>query len=335
MKLLILTQTVDTQNPVLGFFHRWIEEFAKHAELVTVICLKEGEHNLPQNVKVLSLGKEKGASRLKYIWNFYRHIFQERKNYDSVFVHMNQEYILLGGVFWKILGKKIYMWRNHYDGSFLTNIAAIFCRKIFCTSKHSYTAKFQKTQLMPVGVDTEQFYPDTKVERVERSVLFLSRIAPSKRVEWLIEALKNLHKEGITFTATIVGSPLPEDEIYHTKLQSSVDALGLSEQICFRDAVPHELTPDIYGAHEIFVNTSRSGMFDKTLFEASACGCRVIASSKDFADLAGQESYFGSVDGLTNRLREHLKVPQRSTVPPFVAKHSLTTLVNSLVAALK
>lgn len=62
MKLLIITQTVNTEDPVLGFFVRWIEEFAKHAETVEVICLKEGSHAfLPSNVRVYSLGKKRGA----------------------------------------------------------------------------------------------------------------------------------------------------------------------------------------------------------------------------------------------------------------------------------
>src|SRR3989344_6741688 len=57
MRLLIVTQKVDKNDPVLGFFHRWIEKFAKNFERVTVICLGKGEYNLPANVKVLSLGK--------------------------------------------------------------------------------------------------------------------------------------------------------------------------------------------------------------------------------------------------------------------------------------
>ena len=60
MKLLITTQAVDTDDPVLGFFVRWIEEFAKHAERVEVVCLREGKHGLPPNVRVHSLGKKNG-----------------------------------------------------------------------------------------------------------------------------------------------------------------------------------------------------------------------------------------------------------------------------------
>jgi len=32
MKLLILTQKVDIDDDVLGFFHGWLEEFAKNVE---------------------------------------------------------------------------------------------------------------------------------------------------------------------------------------------------------------------------------------------------------------------------------------------------------------
>src|ERR1700733_6884068 len=118
MKLLILTQKIDKDDGVLGFFHGWVKEFSSHFDQVTVICLGKGEYSLPPNVQVFSLGKEKesGGSKLFYIFNFYKYIWQERNNYDAVFVHMNQEYVLLGGLFWKLLGKKVFLWRNHPKG---------------------------------------------------------------------------------------------------------------------------------------------------------------------------------------------------------------------------
>jgi hypothetical protein len=47
MRLLIVTQAIDAEDPVLGFFVRWVEELAKKAEMVEVICLKEGNALLP------------------------------------------------------------------------------------------------------------------------------------------------------------------------------------------------------------------------------------------------------------------------------------------------
>ena len=72
MKLLIITQKVNREDSVLGFFHSWIREFATHFEKVTVICLEKGTYDLPQNVAVLSLGKEGQRSKVKGLspgWN--------------------------------------------------------------------------------------------------------------------------------------------------------------------------------------------------------------------------------------------------------------------------
>lgn len=300
MKLLILTQKVDVNDPILGFFHRWIEEFAKHFEAITVICLQKGEYELPENVRVFSLGKEKltadsyklsALRKIKYAINFYKHIWKERRNYDVVFVHMNQEYVLLGGIFWKIFGKKIYMWRNHHAGSFLTDIAAAFCAKVFCTSKYSYTAKYKKTVLMPVGVDTNKFVKSEslKVRKVKNSILFLGRIAPSKNVHIFVEALGLLKERNIYFTADIYGNASRKDIPYLEKIKSRARELGLEGVLKFHGGVANRQTPEIYNSHEIFVNLSSSGMYDKTIFEAMACGCLVLASNDNLK---------GQIDGM-------------------------------------
>jgi peptidoglycan/xylan/chitin deacetylase (PgdA/CDA1 family)/glycosyltransferase involved in cell wall biosynthesis len=333
MKLLIVTQAIDIDDPVLGFFCRWVEEFAKHTEHIEVICLKMGRFNSPKNVCVHSLGKERGASRVEYAINFYRYIWDLRHDYDAVFVHMNQEYILIAGWLWRLLGKRVYLWRNHYAGSWLTDVAAAFCTKVFCTSRHSYTAKYAKTELMPVGVDTERFTPDANIARKPHSVLFLSRMSPSKRPEMLIDALAELARSGADFNATLVGSPLPRDEAYHESLKEKVRELKLADRITFLSGVPNSQTPDLYRAHEIFVNTSPSGMLDKTLFEAAACGCRVLSSSADFADLAGSDSRFGSAAELADRLNEELRGGSRQN-DTFVERHSLMALGGRLTQAM-
>ena len=353
MKLLIVTQAVDTEDPALGFFVRWIEEFAKHAGRVEVICLKEGKHEaLPANVRVHSLGKEKNpprfARRLVYALRFKFLAWRLRHDYDSVFVHMNQEYILIAGPLWKMLGKRVYLWRNHYAGSWLTDAAAAFCTNVFCTSKHSYTAKYKKTVLMPVGVDTERFFPDARIARLPHSILFLGRMSPSKRPEMLIDALASLARSGIDFTATFVGSPLPQDKAYYESLKEKVRSLShhkgtshflsrsapnemksLSDRVSFHPGVPNGQTPDLYRAHEIFVNASPSGMFDKTIFEAAASGCRVLASSEDFAALAGPGAHFTDAPGLALRLTEALAAPAQA-LAPFVAENSLVALSEKL-----
>ncbi len=319
MKLLIVTQTVDTQDPVLGFFVQWIEEFAKHVE----ICLKKGKYELPKNVTVHSLGKENahntapsGARRCitrpLYAFRFLSLAWRLRDNYDTVFVHMNQEYVLVAGLLWKIFGKNIYLWRNHYSGSFITDIVAIFCTKIFCTSKYSYTIKYKKTMLMPVGVDTNRFSLDKGSVRTPNSILSLGRIAPVKRIEVLIDALAMLAHDNIDFSATIVGSPLPKDKAYYDSLKNKVRKFGIESRVTFLQSLPNKETPTLYRTHEIFVNTTPPGAFDKTLFEAAACGCVVLAASKDFAELVGTGTFFDSNTSLKKILKYFLSAQNKS-----------------------
>ena len=92
---------------------------------------------------------------------------------------MNKEYVVLGGLFWKLWGKKIFMWRNHPKGDLFTYIAVWFSNKVFCTSKSSFTARFKKTTLMPVGINTDIFNTKLRTEDYDlykNEILFLGRI---------------------------------------------------------------------------------------------------------------------------------------------------------------
>lgn len=339
MKLLIVTQVVDTTDPALSFMTLWISEIASRFETVTVICLKKGEYSLPENVSVYSLGKEEGVTKLTYIYRFYRYVWRLRKKYDSVFVHMNQEYILLAGALWLVLRKPIYMWRNHYAGSWLTDVAASFCTKVFCTSKHSYTAKYRRTVLMPVGIDMERFEEGSGV-REPHSILFLARLSPSKRPEMFIDALGEVLARGVSFTASLYGSPTSSDTLYGKSLATRAESLGLHDRLRFYPGIPNDATPEVYRSHDIFVNCSPSGMFDKTLFEAAACGCRVIAASDDFHDAAGDHAYAPTVSALTERLIEALREDEdmverkRFSYIALARAESLATLADRLAIEL-
>lgn len=287
MKLLIITQKVDLNDDVLGFTHGWIAEFSKKFEKVTVIALGAGEINLPGNVKVLSLGKEEGGSRVKYLINFYRHIWRERGNYDAVFVHMNREYVLLGGWFWKIRRKKICLWYNHAKGNILSALAGRLADIIFYTSPFSYFSKNRKAKVMPVGINTEIFFMDESVDRAVDSILCLGRISPVKNIDILIKAAKILKDQGKKFVANVVGSAT--DDNYYRGLKKMAEDYALSQMINFRGGIANLKTPFEYNQHEIFVNLTNSGSMDKTIYEAMACGALVILCNRSFEKIFPRE----------------------------------------------
>ncbi len=344
MKLLIITQTVDKNNPVLGFFHRWIEEFSKNFEKITVVCLEKGIYDLPENVEVYSLGKEKLTAKsyklkafikIKYLFNFYRLIFKFRKEYDSVFVHMNQEYVLLGGDIWRVMGKKIYLWRNHAKGNILTRIAVLLSHKVFCTSPQSYTAKFKKTQLMSAGIDTDFFRPDPSAPKKKNSILFLGRISPVKNVHVFVESLNSLKKAGVDFFATIAGGATLKDVGYEKRIRDMVLRYGLSENVQFTGPVTQGRALQLYRENELYVNLTPDGSFDKTILEAMSSGVSVLISNSAFrehtSDVCFMESY--SPENIANNIKILLSLEDseiesiRKRLREYVEKnHSLDVL---------
>lgn len=346
MKLLIITQVVDIKDTYLGFFHEWISSFAQEAEHIHVICLKKGDVGiLPTNVTVHSLGKEDGVGRLVYVKRLFQYAWNLRHEYTHVFVHMNQEYVLLCGWLWNLLGKQVAMWRNHQDGSWLTHCAAFFTQRIFCTSRFSYTARFAKNRFMPVGFGAA-FVPRPE-QRLPRSILFLGRIAPVKRPDVLIRALAAVHAEGIQFTATFVGSALPKDAEYAQSLRSLVGdleragATGLSDRLAFKEGVPHGSVPSLFQQHDMYVNLSPSGMYDKTLFEAMGSGTITFTNNANLrglfpADIEGYVLYTenDSTD-LARHLSALLKAPSPDVERVRAAQYEYATSQHSLQALTK
>lgn len=311
MKLLILTQKVDKNDPILGFFHGWILEFAQKIDSVIVICLEKGEYDLPSNVKVLSLGKENGRSRLKYIFNFYKYIWQERKNYDTVFVHMNQEYILLGALVWKLWHKAIFLWRNHPVGDYRTKISVWMSNVVLCTSGFSYTAQFSKTVIMPVGINTEVFKRDKNIKRQPRSVLVFGRISPVKKLDVFLEACFLLKEKNIIFKADIVGDALPIHKDYYDKLKKRAE--NIKEIVSFKSAISNIEAPKLYNKYEIYVNMTTSGSFDKTIFEAMATESLVIGSNQSLVSILDNSFLFKENDpqSLADCLEDALNIEEK------------------------
>ncbi len=329
MKLLIITQKVDFNDPVLGFFHRWIRVFSTQYDKVYVICLERGEYDLPANVQVLSLGKETGRSRLKYLYYFYKYIWQLRREYQAVFVHMNQEYILLAGLIWRLWHKRVALWYNHSIGGWKTDLAAKLSQVVFHTSPYAYTAKFSNACRMSAGIDLKLFRPK-KIKRQPDSILYVGRIDPIKGVHILLESNRLLREKGIETILHIYGDASVFNQSYLDQLKKSA-----TDGVEWYPAVPNNQTPDLYRSHTVFVNLTPAGNYDKTVLEAMACGAVPVVASAAFADIIPAELRpvkYDSADvadcleyalGLADDRREQLSVMFREYVSNY---HTLETL---------
>ncbi|MCK5061012.1 glycosyltransferase family 4 protein [Candidatus Parcubacteria bacterium] len=294
MKLLIITQKVDKNDSILGFFHDWLRVFATRCEKLTVICLYKGEYDLPDNVKVLSLGKENLDNRQQttdgrlllrcsYIIRFYKYIISERCNYDKVFVHMNSEYVVLGGIFWKLMRKKIALWWTHKAAPWHLRIAEKFTDIIFTASKESFRLSSKKVKVVGHGIDYQKLKIKNselkidskfKIQNSKFTLITVGRISPSKDIKTLIKAVERI--KNVKFD--VIGGPLDEkDEKYFKELKQLVGEKGLEERVNFVGPIPNKDIIKYYQDADLFIHASQTGSLDKVVLEAMACGLLVIS----------------------------------------------------------
>ena len=312
MRLLILTQKVDQNDDVLGFFHGWIAEFAKHCEQVTVIALGVGEYHLPKNVRVFSLGKERGVSRLSYLFSFYRLIWRERKNYDVVFVHMNPVYVILGGLLWRAWKKNIGLWYTHKHVDMKLRIAEKLSHTIFTASSESFRLMSNKIKVVGHGINIETFKPTEKRGNEVFRIVTAGRISPVKDYQTLIEAVAIIVQDHISVKVDIVGGPATAaDKDYLEVLRALVHKKNLEQVIRFVGSVPNKELPVYLERADIFVNMSRTGSLDKAVLEAMASGVPVVTSNEALREVLGPDAQsLMFTTGSANECSERIKSVQ-------------------------
>ncbi len=361
VRLLIITQKVDINDDILGFFHRWIEEFAKKCEKVTVICLQLGEYNLPDNVKILSLGKEKSRfkiqdsrfkNKFKYTFRFWKYIWEERKNYDKVFVHMNPEYVVLGGIPWELMRKKIYLWYTHKSVNLWLRLAVNLADKVFTASDKSFRLKSDKVVVTGHGIDTEkfsisnfQFSNKLKTQNSKFTILTVGRITKSKNIDLLIEAGEILKKRGFDFEIKIAGGPVTgEDKIYFEKLKETVKEKKLENFISFVGPIPNKDIPEFYkkgdsclAGGRVFINLSDTGSMDKAVLEAMASGLLVLTSNEAFKEILPGK-YFVNNDArdVAERVAMFSSEEPNPELKKYVEKnHNLKNLIDKIISEIR
>ncbi len=321
MRLLITTQAVDLDDPILGFFHRWLEEFAKHCDTVEVICLKQGRHDLPANVHVHSLGKEDGVSRVKYLLNFYRYIFS--LHYDAVFVHMNPEYVVLAGWWWRLSGRRVVLWYVHRARNVRLRIAVFFANTVLSTARESITLASPKIRIVGHGIDVEKFssQPLKPFDARALKIVSVGRITPIKHLETIIDALALLREQDVLARLDLIGEPsVGSDRDYKEKLTALIEKHGLQEQVSFLGPIKNPEMPAVYPRYDLSVNACPTGGIDKAVLESMASGVIVLVCNEGFRSYFDELSpelifTFENPNDLATKIQSLISIPRSSTAP--------------------
>jgi glycosyltransferase involved in cell wall biosynthesis len=296
MNLLVFNLKTDADDDVLGFTTDWINELAKHFLKVIVITMCAGRLEVRDNVRVLSVGKEKGYSELRRGVEFYRLLGKvvRTEQLDVCFAHMMPLFAVMGWPLLRLGGVPIILWYAHKSTGPVLKVAVRLVDRVVASSMSGFRVNTSKLRIIGQGIDTIRFCPGPTSDSIRRpfTVLSVGRLSPIKRIEVLIEALAILHREraDLDVQAKIVGGPLsPTDREYVLGLRSLARNLGISDRVEFVGSKSFRDLQLCYQSADCFVNSSDTDSVDKAVLEAMSCGIPIITSNISFLEVLGSD----------------------------------------------
>ncbi|PSN17888.1 glycosyl transferase group 1, partial [filamentous cyanobacterium CCP5] len=140
--------------------------------------------------------------------------------------------------------------------------------------------------VIPLGVTAPPPIPDSVAwQRVKTMgipdhcvrVLFLSRLAPKKGLDRLIEALTTLHQDGLEFHLILAGGN-PQDEAYEKTVSDRIGQSPLADCTTFTGFVTGEDKAALLQTANLFVLPSDYENFGIAVAEAMLAGLPVVVS---------------------------------------------------------
>jgi glycosyltransferase involved in cell wall biosynthesis len=321
MRVLMVTQSVDLDDSVLGFTHAWIEALAHRVAQLHVVTPIAGRYDLPDNVTVHAWGPPgKASTRWQrarfYIGRFIGLIWKRRV--DVVFVHMIPRWVLVAAPFCKLRGVPIVLWYSHRQVTLELKLAHRLASRVVTASPESYSLYDDRVSVVGHGIDTSLFAPAEEAQPQARSVVSVGRISPIKNYDVLIRAAQILvHERGQEdWRFTIVGGASRGAAGLESTLCGLVEQLALQRWVSFVGEVPNQAMPGVYRAHALSVNLCPTGGMDKVVLESMACYTVALVCNRTFAPLFGDESdrlifREGDATDLADHLEALAELPER------------------------
>jgi glycosyltransferase involved in cell wall biosynthesis len=163
------------------------------------------------------------------------------------------------------------------------------------------------------GIDTERFAPRAGAPNgAPRTVLFVGRLNPLKRVDLMIRALASPRLGGRSVRLRIVG-----EGVSGPSLRRLAQDLGVGERVDFVGEVAFDLIDAEYRKADLYCQLSAIEGMSNTLVEAMASGLPVISSTagnaRGLVDGNGFLVENPTADGVAEILARYLDAPQLVT----------------------
>jgi len=348
VKLLVFNLAMDLDHSMLGFAARWVSELASQVERIEVITMTRGRVDVPPNVVIHSVGKERGWSEPHRALEFYRilHLLLQSRSVDVCFSHMMPLFTAMGGPLLRCYRVPVVTWYAHPSLTWVLRAAHYFSDRMVTSLPQTYPYRRTKLMVIGQGIDTRLFRPIEGLPAHPPIVLCVSRLSPVKDQLTLLRAaaLVLRRRPSLPFDVVLLGEAAPpHGPAYAAELRAAVTHLGLEKRVRFEPPVDAVALPQWYGRAAVHVNLTPAGFGDKVAWEAMSCGWPCLVANTDLTETLGrhaEELFFppGDVEALANRLEAVLAAGEgyREAIGGYLRTqverlHSLDHLVEELM----
>ncbi len=275
MKLVVITQRVDPDDPALGATVPMLRALAERVDELVVLTLVAREADLPANVRVKVIAAPTQALRGA---RFLAALAPElRTRPVAVLAHMSPIYAVLAAPLVRPLCIPLLLWFTHWRSSRLLQLAERAATRIVTVDARSFPLASPKVTAVGHGIDIDAL-PCVEQAPGPLRLLALGRTSPAKGLDTIVEAVR------------LVPELLVELELRGPSLTAEEQAYRASLGVPVEPPVARREIAGVYARAGALVNNMRSGALDKVVFEAAGSCLPVLVSNPGFdALVAGIE----------------------------------------------
>ncbi|HZO97880.1 MAG TPA: glycosyltransferase family 4 protein [Gaiellaceae bacterium] len=325
MRLVVVTQRVDPEHPVLAATVPKLHALARRFEEVAVLAASAVPGALPGNCRVVAYGADSRLARGRlYAAALNRELARRPA---AVLVHMVPLLAVLAAPLARPRRVPILLWFTHWRRSRTLVLAERVASRVLTVDRRSFPLESGKVAAIGHGIDLERFACGRREPAARLRVVALGRTSPAKGYETIVRAAAladvDLELRGPSLTA--------EERAERARLE----ALGARVE----EPVPYAGVPALLLRKDVLVNNMREGALDKVVYEAAATCMPVLASNSGFEDVLPPELRFGreDPDDLAAKLRR-LREADRNAIgiglrAAVAERHSVEHWADGVVAA--
>lgn len=294
MRLIVVTQSVDPDDPVLGATVAKIAALAERSDEVVVLADRAVPGALPANCRVRRFASRSRAGRGMRFAAALLAELRRRPRPAAVLAHMCPVYAVLAAPLARPLGTRVLLWYAHWHRTRTLELAVALSSAVASVDERSVPVRSPKVVGIGHGIEVADFACEPPPPGPLRAVA-LGRYSAAKGLETIVRAVALARARGLDVRLACHGTATRTGEQGHLlELQALVAELGLGSAVTLGPPIPRSDIPALLARSSLLVNNMRPGAPDKVVYEASAACRPVLVSNPSFAEL---------LDDLDPRLR--------------------------------